>query len=112
MGLRLPGIRVPNLAAPVRGEDVEAFAQQARRTPILDGRLVTVTFDAASSAQARHALGRAYVGAIVVGVSAAHASLIAAATPAIAEAAGYDPKTHVHVLANGSYSGTVALWVF
>lgn len=115
-GTRRAGLRVQNIALPVRGADVEDFAQQARRNPISDGRIVSVTFASATTAQVRHALGRLYVGAIVIGQTEQHTQSISAVDPATWVASGNDGTVYLGVQAGGAggatYTGTVTLWVF
>lgn len=104
---RGPTIRIPSVSRGVIGGDMLDFARRVGAESVdLD-----LTFAAAVVAVARHGLRRRYSGGVVIGVSAAHASNIAVATPEAAETAGYDPSVYVLVLANGAYTGTVRVWV-
>lgn len=100
---RGPTIRIPSVSKGVLGGDLADFARRVGAEPVD----VDVTFAAAIAAVARHGLKRRYVGGIVIGVSAPHASNIAAATPESAVANGYDPTVYVLVTANTAFTGTV-----
>ena len=104
---RGPTVRIPSLAGPIKGGDITDFARRTGAEPVY----VDVTFAAATSAIARHGLKRRYIGGVVIGVSAAHASNIACGTPESATANGYDPTIYVLVTANGAYTGTVRVWM-
>lgn len=104
---RGPTIRIPSVAGSVMGGDMVDFARRTGAESVD----VDVTFTAAVAAVARHGLGRRYAGGIVTGVSAAHASNIAVATPEAASSAGYDPNVYVLVLANTAFTGTVKVWM-
>lgn len=100
---RGPTVRIPSVGAGVKGGDIADFARRVGADPVD----VDVTFAGTSAAIARHGMSRRYVGGIVIGTSAAHASNIAVATPEAASTAGFDPSIYVYVLANGAYTGTV-----
>lgn len=105
---RGPSFKIPSVAGAIKGADAVDFVRRVGAEP----RDVDVTFAAATTAIARHGLGRRYVGGSVIGVSAAHASNIAPATPESAAANGYDPNTHIVVTAMTAYTGTVRVRVF
>lgn len=113
---RGPTMQIPNVNAPVKGADALDFARFLRECPIVNGRVVSVTFSASSTAQVRHGLGRRYAGAIVIGQTAQHTQSISAVDPATWELSGNDPTVYLGVAAGSSggvtYSGTVYLWVF
>ena len=102
---RNPSIRISNVGGNVRGSDLVDFARQAGEQPVY----VAVVFSSATTATARHGLGRRYVGGMVISATAAHASNIVVATPEVAEAAGIDPAVYVYLLASTSYTGTVTV---
>lgn len=114
--MRPPSLRISTVAGPVTGKDAQDFASQIRKTPILNGRLVSVEFTAATSALVRHALKRRYVGAMVVAQSAQHTQSISAVDPTTLEASGYDPTVYLGVAAGSAggvtFTGTVYLWCF
>ena len=105
-------LRTPSVANAPSGADVTGFAREVSQCPLLSGRLVDVTFAGVSIEQARHGLGRRYQGAFVVGLNASHSGNIGALTPASAAANSVDPATHVAVVTDTSFTGTVRLWVF
>jgi hypothetical protein len=105
---RGPSIRIPSVAAGVKGADIADFARRVGAEPVY----IDVTFSASTGVFARHGLRRRYVGGIVVGTSAAHASNIAVWLPESTEALGYDPAVYFAVNTNTAYTGTVKVWVF
>ena len=104
---RGPTIRIPSVSGAIKGGDLTDFARRVGAESVD----VDVTFAAATAAVARHGLGRRYSGGVIVGVSAAHASNIAVATPESATANGYDPNVYVLVTANTAFTGTVRVWM-
>jgi hypothetical protein len=106
---RGPLLRIPSVAAPIKGSDAVDVARLLGAEAVD----VDVVFSAASDAIARHGLGRKYLGAVVIGITAGHTSgFIAAATPETTRSNGYDPDTFILVKASAAYTGTVRLWVF
>jgi len=104
---RGPNVRIPSLAGEVKGGDMVDFVRRTGAEPVY----VDVTFTAATAAIARHGLKRRYIGGVVIGVSAAHASNIACGTPESATANGYDPAIYVLLTSNTAYTGTVRVWM-
>lgn len=104
---RGPSLRIPSVGGPIAGADAVDFARRVGAEP----KDVDVVFVAQTVATVRHGLGRRYAGGIVIGVTVAHGSNIAALSPATASAAGYDPATHVAVNAGTPYTGTVTVRV-
>ena len=80
-------------------------------TEILDGYLLTVSFVAASTVTAVHALGRAYRGALMVASTSPNIMIVPLA-PATASANGTDIKKNMPLTASSSWTGSVTLWVF
>jgi hypothetical protein len=103
-----------------KAEETLAFCQKAAeflravsKLKILDGQFIEVDFAAASTVLARHSLGRAYNGAIVV------ASNNASGTPVVsafgAKAAGYlglDVTRYIELTSTTPFTATLTVWVF
>lgn len=111
---RGPTLRIPNVAAALKGDDAIDFARDVRENPLISGRLVDVAFSADNLATARHGLGRRLRGGLVVGASTGHTDDLTVITPEAADAAGaaYDPDTLVTVSTQSNYTGTIRVWVF
>jgi hypothetical protein len=81
------------------------------KVEILDGYLLTVSFVAASTVTASHALGRSYRGALMVASTSPNIMVVPLA-PATASANGTDIKKKIPLTASSSWTGSVTLWVF
>lgn len=89
------------------------FLRSVNDLQILNGQFITASFAAAASVNARHQLGRAYRGVIVVRTSDATATPAVSVIPAAdALAAGGDPASYVALGATSAFTADVTLWVF
>lgn len=89
--------------------DVE-HARQA--VPFLTGRLLDVSISGGGLAIQEHGLGRAYVGAWVIGQTGNN-DLATIATPEATASAGQDPAKVILLDPIGAgFTGTIRLWVF
>lgn len=98
------------------GRKVYEWSRIVVQTPILNGQLLEVTFPgSANSVAARHSLGRAYVGAFVIGAASSHqAGYPRVDFPETAAAAGFDVTQSIvfGVQVAGDFVGTFRAWVF
>ena len=88
------------------------FSRSLQASPIIWGRLLDVETDGTGAAQlVRHGLGRAFQGAIVVGVGNT-GLLVAVGSPQNVIDAGEDPALFLRIDPDASAVTTVRLWVF
>ncbi len=87
-------------------------AEQTDRISLLNGQLVTATWSAgATSLHIRHSLGRAYLGAVIVGAGAVGDWTVL--TPRAAIAMGVNVATHCVLVATAPGANTTLnAWVF
>ena len=100
---RGPSLRIPGVSRPIDGGDMLDFVRRVGADPID----VDVSFAGVTASTAPHLLGRRYIGGIIIGVSAAHASDISVSTPEAAQTAGVDVTKFVRVLTSTAFTGTV-----